>query len=53
MLQESIITQAELMELKGDPVGLVEGHVIESKTDVSRGYVHCQDVRANISEETI
>ena len=53
VLQESIITQAELMELKGDPVGLVEGHVIESKTDVSRGYAHCQDVLAKLSEQTI
>ena len=37
LLQESIITQAEVMELKGDPVGSVEGYVIESKTDPKRG----------------
>lgn len=38
-LQEAIITQAELMELKGDPIGLVEGSVVESKTDPGRGWV--------------
>ncbi|XP_064600179.1 translation initiation factor IF-2, mitochondrial-like isoform X2 [Liolophura sinensis] len=36
-LQEAIITQAELMELKGDLIGLVEGSVVESKTDPGRG----------------
>ena len=37
LLQDSIITQAEVMELKGDPKGSVEGYVIESKTDTKRG----------------
>ncbi|KAK6183487.1 hypothetical protein SNE40_010962 [Patella caerulea] len=36
-LKEAIITQSEIMEIKGDPVGLVEGRVIESKTDPGRG----------------
>ena len=40
MLQENIIALSEVMELKGDPVGRVEGHVIESRTDIGRGYVH-------------
>lgn len=36
-LQEAIITQAELMNLKGDPVGLVEGRIVESKVDSKQG----------------
>ncbi|OWF46031.1 translation initiation factor IF-2, mitochondrial-like [Mizuhopecten yessoensis] len=36
-LREAIVTQAEIMELKADPVGKVHGHVIESSTDVGRG----------------
>ncbi|KAK3599626.1 hypothetical protein CHS0354_029082 [Potamilus streckersoni] len=36
-LQEAIVTQAELMELKADPKGLVEGRVVEAKTDPGRG----------------
>nr|CAD7456769.1 unnamed protein product [Timema tahoe] len=37
LLTEAIVLQAELMELKGDPRGLVEGVVIESRTDPHRG----------------
>jgi translation initiation factor IF-2 len=37
-LTEAIVLQAELMDLKGDPVGKVEGVVIESRTDPRRGY---------------
>ncbi|XP_064623673.1 translation initiation factor IF-2, mitochondrial-like [Lineus longissimus] len=36
-LQEAIVTLAELSDLKADPTGLVEGLVIESKTDPGRG----------------
>ncbi|XP_069672304.1 translation initiation factor IF-2, mitochondrial isoform X2 [Periplaneta americana] len=36
-LTEAIALQAELMNLKGDPSGLVEGVVVESKTDPRRG----------------
>ncbi|KAI8744462.1 translation initiation factor IF-2, mitochondrial-like [Biomphalaria glabrata] len=36
-LQEAIVTQAELMNLKGDPVGLVEGRVVEARIDEKRG----------------
>ena len=39
ILQENIIALSEVMDLKCDPVGLVEGHVIESRTDTGRGYV--------------
>ncbi|KAJ4435126.1 hypothetical protein ANN_23702 [Periplaneta americana] len=39
-LTEAIALQAELMNLKGDPSGLVEGVVVESKTDPRRGYEH-------------
>ena len=39
VLSEAIVLQAELMDLKGDPRGMVEGTVIESKTDPYRGYV--------------
>lgn len=38
-LQEAIITQAEIMEISGDPTGLVEGRVVESKTDKGKGKV--------------
>ena len=38
-LEEAIVLQAELMNLRGDPQGLVEGYVIESNTDVHRGCV--------------
>ncbi|KAH8027590.1 hypothetical protein HPB51_007140 [Rhipicephalus microplus] len=36
-LTETILTQAELMEIKADPKGPVEGVVIESMTDRHRG----------------
>ncbi|CAG5124153.1 unnamed protein product [Candidula unifasciata] len=36
-LQEAIVTQAELMNLKGDPVGLVEGRVVDARLDEKRG----------------
>ncbi|XP_071868293.1 mitochondrial translation initiation factor 2 isoform X2 [Bombus fervidus] len=36
-LTEAIVVQAELMELKGDPAGLVEGVVIECSNHVGRG----------------
>ena len=38
-LSEAIVLQAEMMNLKGDPRGLVEGTVVESKTDPYRGDV--------------
>lgn len=37
LLKEVIWTQAEIMELKGDPKGLVEGFVIESSQDLHMG----------------
>ncbi|XP_063221675.1 translation initiation factor IF-2, mitochondrial [Bacillus rossius redtenbacheri] len=37
LLMEAIVLQAELMNLRGDPRGPVEGVVIESKTDPYRG----------------
>ncbi|XP_047111095.1 translation initiation factor IF-2, mitochondrial isoform X1 [Schistocerca piceifrons] len=37
VLAEAIVLQAELMDLKGDPKGMIEGVVIESKTDMLRG----------------
>jgi len=37
ILIEAIALQAELMELKGDPTGLVEAVVIECSTDQQRG----------------
>ncbi|XP_023709849.1 translation initiation factor IF-2, mitochondrial isoform X2 [Cryptotermes secundus] len=36
-LSEAIVLQAELMDLKGDPRGMVEGVVVESRTDSRRG----------------
>ncbi len=36
-LEEAIIAQAELCELRADPVGVVEGVVIESRTEKGRG----------------
>ncbi|XP_067629595.1 translation initiation factor IF-2, mitochondrial [Eurosta solidaginis] len=37
LLTEAISTQATLMGLKAEPTGLVEGMVVESKTDPRRG----------------
>ncbi|XP_034661170.1 translation initiation factor IF-2, mitochondrial [Drosophila subobscura] len=37
LLAEAVSTQATLMGLKSDPAGLVEGIVVESKTDPRRG----------------
>ncbi|EEC20483.1 translational initiation factor IF2, putative, partial [Ixodes scapularis] len=37
LLTETILTQAELMEIRADPKGMVEGVVIESTTDKHRG----------------
>ncbi|KAH8295405.1 hypothetical protein KR018_010896, partial [Drosophila ironensis] len=37
LLAEAVSTQATLMGLKADPTGLVEGIVVESKTDPRRG----------------
>ncbi|XP_053398753.1 translation initiation factor IF-2, mitochondrial-like isoform X2 [Mercenaria mercenaria] len=36
-LEESITTLAELLELKGDQVGMVEGYIVETRTDIGRG----------------
>lgn len=36
-LCESIAAVAEMMELKGDPTGLVEGRIVEARTDPNRG----------------
>ena len=36
-LQESIIAQAEVLELKADPKSKVKARVIESKVDIGRG----------------
>jgi translation initiation factor IF-2 len=36
-LQEAIVALSELSDLKADHTGLVEGTVIESKTDPGRG----------------
>ncbi|XP_019630698.1 PREDICTED: translation initiation factor IF-2, mitochondrial-like [Branchiostoma belcheri] len=38
-LAEAIVTQAEVMEVKGDNTGPVEATVIESRTDKGKGYV--------------
>ncbi|XP_058799881.1 translation initiation factor IF-2, mitochondrial [Phymastichus coffea] len=37
LLMEAVATQAEIMNLKGDPTGMVEGVVIEATNDVHRG----------------
>lgn len=36
-LTEAILAQAELMDLKADPTGLVEGTIVESSFDTHRG----------------
>lgn len=36
-LTEAIALQAEMLDLKADPTGLVEGIVIESSLDAHRG----------------
>lgn len=36
-LTEAVALQAEIMELKGDPTGLVEAVIIECSTDLYRG----------------
>lgn len=38
-LQDAIITQAELLDIRADNSGLVEGRVLESQTDAGRGKV--------------
>ena len=43
LLQEAIVAQAELMELTCDPVGLVEGRVVEARVDPKRGCVSSWD----------
>jgi translation initiation factor IF-2 len=43
VLSEAILLQAELMDLKGDPRGMVEGVVVESRTDPRRGYDYFPD----------
>lgn len=37
LLAEAIILQSEIMELKADPTGVVEGVIVESRTDPYRG----------------
>nr|KAG5699746.1 hypothetical protein BaRGS_014162 [Batillaria attramentaria] len=52
LLQEAIVTQAEIMQLTGDPTGLVEGRIVEAKVDPWRGsvapLVFCGDVDGSV-----
>ena len=41
-LIDSINTQATLLDLKSDPSGFTEATVVESRTDVHRGYASSQ-----------
>ena len=36
-LEEAIVALSEVMEVKADPSGFVEGTVIESRHDMGRG----------------
>lgn len=39
LLVEALVTQAELLNLRADPLGFVEAVVVESRTDPGRGKV--------------
>ena len=51
ILQDAIVMQAAVMELKGDPIGLVEGHIVEAKSDCKRGSVLAMHLMIEISLE--
>lgn len=46
ILTETILLEAELMNLKGDPTGLVEGVIIEAKID-KQGYLQDNSISEN------
>lgn len=58
-LVEAIITQAELLNVRADPKGLVEATVVESKVDPGRGKVRGQlgqikkDKCMEVEEDTV